>query len=136
MQTSHPRRWGPRSLSYWLVLSIALGIIYVGARFLVDPAAGATGFGVPFANAHDFPYGRVKGIRDIFAGLALIPLLVARMRRAAAWVFTSAIVVPATDFLVVLSTNGRSDTFHLLVHGLTAVYMLFTSFLLFKPRQS
>jgi Domain of unknown function (DUF4267) len=136
MQTSHPQIWGPRSLSYWLVLPIALGIIYVGARFIVDPAAGATGFGVPFANDHDFPYARIKGIRDIFSGLALLSLLVSRMHKATAWVFTSAIVVPASDFLVVLSTNGPSDTFHLLVHGLTAAYMLFTSFLLFKHYQS
>jgi hypothetical protein len=84
MQTSNAQIWGPRSLSYWLIWPIALGIIYVGA----------------------------------------------------AWVFTSAIVVPATDFLVVPSTNGRSDTFHLLVHALTAVYMLITSFLLFKHQQS
>jgi Domain of unknown function (DUF4267) len=136
MQSSNPQIWGPRSLSYWLILPIALGIIYVGARFIVDPAVGGAGFGVPFANDHDIPYARIKGIRDIFAGLALLPLLMARMRKAAAWVFTSAIVVPATDFLIVLSTNGPSDTSHLLVHGLITVYMLFTSFLLFKHHQS
>lgn len=136
MQTSNVQSWGPRSLSWWLTLLIALGIIFIGARFIVDPAVGATGFGIPFANNRDFPYARIKGIRDIFSGLVLLPLLIARMRTAAAWVFTSAILVPATDFAIVLSTNGPSDISHLLAHGLTGVYIAFTSFLLFKHHQS
>ena len=126
------QQWGIRSISFWMTLLIALGIIFVGARFIVSPNAGAVGFGIPFTSNGDLPFGRIKGIRDIFSGLALLPLLMLRMRRATAWVFTSAIIVPATDFLVVLSTNGASDISHLLVHGLTALYMAITSFLLFK----
>lgn len=132
MHTTNSPIWGPRSLSYWLTLLVALGIIYIGVRFIVDPVAGAGGFGVSFSSDRDFPYARIKGIRDIFSGLVLLPLLILRMRKAAAWVFTSAMVVPATDFLIILSTNGSADIQHLLIHGLTVVYMLFTSFLLFK----
>ena len=135
MQAINPQTWGTRNLSYWLTLLIALGIIYIGARFIINPNAGATGFGIPFATDHDFPYARIKGIRDIFSGVALLPLLILRMRRAAAWVFTSTIIVPATDFLIVLSTNGASDIQHLLIHGLTVVYMIFTSYLLFKHKK-
>jgi len=134
MQTTNPQTWGTRNLSYWLTLLIALGIIFIGARFIIDPQAGAMGFGIPFATDQDFPYGRIKGIRDIFSGVVLLPLLFLRMRRAAAWVFTSTIIVPATDFLIVLSTNGASDIQHLLIHGLTVVYMVFTGCLLFKNK--
>jgi len=35
------------SALFWLVVLIAVGIIFVGARFLVAPSAGAAGFGVP-----------------------------------------------------------------------------------------
>lgn len=115
-----------------MTLLIALGIIFIGARFIVSPNAGAAGYGIPFTSSDDLPFGRIKGIRDIFSGVALLPLLMLRMRRATAWVFTSALLVPATDFLIVLSTNGASDISHLLVHGLTALYMAITSFLLFK----
>jgi hypothetical protein len=31
----------------WLVGLIGVGIIFIGLRFLLDPAAGAIGFGVP-----------------------------------------------------------------------------------------
>jgi len=119
-----------------MTLLIALGIIYLGVRFIVDPTAGATAFGVAFTSDRDFAYARTKGIRDIFSGLALLPLLVLRMRKATAWVFTAACVIPATDCLIVFSANGPADVPHLLVHGLTAVYMILTSFLLFKHYHS
>ena len=135
MQTSNSQSWGAKSLSFWLTLLIALGIIFVGARFIIDPNAGAIGFGIPFATDHDYPFGRIKGIRDIFSGVVLLPLLFLRMKRATAWVLTAAIIVPATDALIVLATNGASDIQHLLIHGLTVVYMIVTSCLLFKEKK-
>lgn len=133
MKTIHEtQQWGIRSASFWMTLFIAVGIIFIGVRFIINPAVGAIGYGIPIINNDDLPFGRIKGIRDIFSGVALLPLLLLRMRRATAWVFTSAITVPAADFLIVLSTNGPSDISHLMIHGLTAVYMAITSFLLFK----
>ena len=131
-KTNETQQWGIRSVSFWMTLLIALGIIFIGARFIISPNAGATGFGIPFTSNNDLPFGRIKGIRDIFSGVVLLPLLMLRMRRATAWVFTSAMIVQATDFLIVLSTNGSSDISHLLIHGLTVAYMAITSFLLFK----
>lgn len=126
--------WGIRSVSFWSVLIIALGIIFIGIRFIIYPQVGAAGYGIPFIDGNDAAYGRIKGIRDIFSGIALLPFLVMRMRKAAAWVFTAAIVVPAFDFLMILSYNGSSDITHLLIHGITAVVMVITAVLLFaKP---
>lgn len=130
--TNEINPWGIHSVSFWMTTLIALGIIFVGARFIINPAAGAAGFGVPFSNGADLPYGRIKGIRDIFSGLVLLPLLLQRMRRATAWAFTTAIIIPATDCLIVLTTNGPTDMQHILIHGLTVAYMAITSFLLFK----
>jgi hypothetical protein len=59
-----------------------------------------------------------------------------RMRKAVAWVFTAAIFVPACDFLVILSYNGRSDLSHLLIHGITAVVMVTISVLLFFRQEN
>lgn len=126
--------WGIRSASFWMTLFVAAGIIFVGIRFIVSPQAGALGFGIPFSSEADIAFGRIKGIRDIFSGLVLLPLLFLGMRRAAAWAFTAAIIVPATDCLIILATNGPSDIQHLLVHGLTAIYMVITSFLLFRDK--
>jgi len=134
--TNEITTWGTRSVSFWMAMLIALGIIFVGARFIVNPSRAAIDFGIPISSANDIAFGRIKGIRDIFPGLALLPLLYLKMCRATAWVFTAAIVIPTVDCLVILATNGPSDVPHLLIHGLTAVYMAITSFLLFRIKHS
>lgn len=124
--------WGARSISYWITLTLALGIIYIGVRFIFLPLTGAHGYGIEIINTHDAVYGQIKGIRDIFSGLALLPLLWFRMRRATAMVFTVTIIVPVFDFLIILFYNGPQDVSHLLIHGLTAAVMIVNSFLLFR----
>lgn len=137
MKTTHEtQQWGIRSVSFWMVLPIALGIIFVGAAFIISPSFNAAGYGIHLTNSDDLPYGRIKGIRDIFSGIVLLLPLFFKMRKAAAWVFTAAIIIPATDCLIILGTNGPSDIQHLLLHGLTALYMIVTSFLLFKDNHS
>jgi hypothetical protein len=126
------QHWGMRSVSYWITLLIAAGIIFLGARFILQPELAAGSYGIPLSDHRDIAYGKIKGIRDIFSGLALLPFVLMHMRKAAAWVFTTAIVVPAADFLIVASTNGSSDLSHLLIHGITALVMIFNSFLLFR----
>ncbi|MEO6848993.1 MAG: DUF4267 domain-containing protein [Mucilaginibacter sp.] len=125
--------WGPRSASYWMTLFIAVGIIIVGVRFILLPRAGAAGFGIPLSSDADLAYGKIKGIRDIFSGLALLPLLFFRMKKATAFVFTAAIIVPVTDCFLVYLNNGPDLS--QLVHGITAVFMAITSFLLFMNTQ-
>jgi hypothetical protein len=134
--TNEIGQWGTRYVSFWMTLFVAVGIMFIGIRFLLNPTVAASGFGIPFSNANDVAFGRIKGIRDIFSGLALLPLLFFKMRGAAAWVFTAAIIIPATDCLIILTTNGPSDIQHMLIHGLTAIYMIITSFLLFRVKHS
>ncbi len=134
--TNEITKWGTRSVSFWMTMPIALGIIFVGVRFITKPTVAANDFGIPFSNIHDVAFGRIKGIRDIFSGVALLPLLFLRMPKATAWVFTAAIIIPVSDCLTVYATNGPSDIQHLLIHGLTAVYMMITSFLLFRVKHT
>jgi hypothetical protein len=126
--------WGIRSASYWMAMLVALGIIFVGIRFIAIPQTAAQAFGIPFSSTQDLVFGRIKGIRDIFSGIVLLPLLLLRMRTATAYVFTAAIIIPATDCLLVLLTNGL-DVPHMLIHGLTAAFMAITSFLLLNGKQ-
>jgi hypothetical protein len=128
--------WGVKSVSFWSVLIVAVGIIFIGVRFIIHPDVGAVGYGIPFENSNDAAYGKIKGIRDIFSGIVLLPLLWMRMRKAVAWVFTAAILVPACDFLIILSHNGGSDLSHLLIHGITAVVMVTISVLLFFRQEN
>jgi hypothetical protein len=126
------QHWGWGSVSYWMTLLLALGIIFVGVRFMAAPFTGAEGFGIGFADVHDAAYGRIKGIRDIFSGVVLLPLLWMRMRHATAWVFSTTIIIPMTDGLIVLANNGIQDVQHLLIHWGTVIVMAGTSVLLFR----
>lgn len=124
--------WGTRYLSFWLALIIALGIIFIGIRFIIAPQTGAAGFGISFTNINDAVYGQIKGVRDIFSGVLLLPFLWLRLRKATAIVFTTSIIVPASDFTIILLNNGWSDISHLLIHGWTFIVMIIISFLLFR----
>jgi hypothetical protein len=124
--------WGTRCLSFWLTLILALGIIFIGIRFIAAPQTGAAGFGISFTNMNDAVYGQIKGVRDIFSGVLLLVLLWLRLRKATAIVFTTSIIVPAGDFTIILSHNGPVDIGHLLIHGGTVVVMIITSVLLFR----
>ena len=44
------------SVLFWLVGSIAIGIIFIGARFIVAPQPAARDFGVPAPEGEQFAY--------------------------------------------------------------------------------
>jgi hypothetical protein len=130
-QIIHPA-WGTRSPSFWLTFFVAIGILFIGARFIVSPHAGALGYGIGLPDDKSVAYGYIKGIRDIFSGLIFLILLQIRAIRATAWLFGAAILIPAGDCLIVFISNGGGDQAHLWIHGGTAIYMIFTDVLLFR----
>jgi hypothetical protein len=135
MKTQHINFWGPRSASYWLTAVAAASIIFLGIRFILAPNVGAEGFGIPLAHTKEaIAYGRIKGIRDIFSGLVVLAFLIPRQPRATAFAFGAAVIIPVSDCLTVLAVNGIQDVTHLLIHGLTSVYMIITTFLLFRAK--
>jgi hypothetical protein len=133
MKTQQVNFWGPRSASYWLTALVAVGIILLGLRFMLAPNAGADGFGIPLPHTSEaIAYGWIKGIRDIYSGIVVLIFLILRKPRATAFAFGAAVIIPVSDFFTVLSINGAKDVSHLLIHGITAVYMIVTTIFLFK----
>ena len=128
--------WGTHSLSWWLTLTIALGISFIGIRYMIDPKPASDGFGLPLPEDKTALYGSIKGIRDRFSGLVLLYLLWLKNARITAYIFTVAIIIPITDCLVILSANGPGDTLHLWIHGGTAIYCVLISILLFRENRS
>jgi len=135
MKTQQINFWGPGSASYWLTMVVAVGIIFIGLRFILAPNVGADGFGVALPHTYNaVGYAYAKGIRDIYSGIILMIFLILRKASATAIVFSAAIIIPASDFLTILSVNGVKDITHLLIHGGTAVYMMITSIFLFTAK--
>ena len=95
-------------IGYVLAGLTAVGIIFIGARFLLAPGTAAAGFGI--AAWHDGgkadPYLSVKGVRDIASGLIAVILLAARMPHVLGWFELAASTIPIGDAIIVLRING------------------------------
>ena len=77
-----------------------IGIIFIGARFFFIPVEAEHAFGIHVtADNHSFHY--IKGIRDIFSGIILLALLLAKEYRALGLMLLCAVIIPAADFLIV-----------------------------------
>ncbi len=136
MKTQSIKSWGMHSVSYWLTLLVAIGIIFIGIRFLVAPFTAADGYGIPLYPDASPGVGYAKGIRDVYSGIILLVFLALRKARVTAILFSIATLIPVTDFCIILSKNGFGDTVHLLIHGCTAIYMILVSYMLFKVKSS
>jgi hypothetical protein len=111
---------------------IGLGIIFIGARFLLAPEVAAAGFGLPASAAGDAgAYLSTKGVRDIASGLFVLALLATRQTRALGLVLLVASLIPLGDMAVVLARGGPpSIAFG--VHGGTAITVLLDAYLLLE----
>jgi hypothetical protein len=121
------------SVLFWLVALLAVGIIFIGARFIVAPLAGADGFGVPADGTQTPAYLWAKGTRDIVSGLFLIVFLWLKVSRRvfAALIFVASLI-PLGDMLNVYMNIGVRNVSALLIHGGTALFMLILATLLLR----
>jgi len=119
------------SILFWLVALIAVGIIFIGARFLVLPLPAAEAFGVPAEGTRTLAYLWAKGTRDIVSGLLVIALLWLRVGRRVLAVFIGvAALIPIGDFINVYLNVGANNPMALAIHGGTAVFMFVLAALL------
>jgi len=128
--SKYATRWGFGSVSFWLALVVALGIIYIGLNGMLHPEAAAAGFGIPLHHADDFAFVRIKAVRDIVSGLLVIAFLLLKKLRELSILFLILTLIPIGDFLLVLLT-GDHQIMHLSIHGGTAIYMLIVGSLLY-----
>jgi hypothetical protein len=98
-----------RTLTRGLSLLLGLGMVFIGARFLLAPRAGAEGFGVflPPADAN-YAFHYAKGIRDVFSGLLLALFAGLGYDRALAWVTLLGALIPCVDLSIVLAQPAAS----------------------------
>jgi hypothetical protein len=121
------------SVLFWLVALIAIGIVFIGARFIVTPLPAARDFGVPAAETEKFTYMWAKGTRDIVSGLLVIGLLCLKVDSGvlAAFLFIASLI-PLGDLLNVYVHVRTSNIPALMIHGGTAVFMCVLASLLLR----
>ena len=111
---------------------LALGIVLMGSRYLLDPKPAAAGFGIPGAlgdTAPDRAWLAVKAARDIAIGIAIAALLIDGARQPLAYLMIATSLIPIADGTIVLRAGGpRAIAYG--VHWTTAALMLTVAVLL------
>ncbi|MFD5300846.1 DUF4267 domain-containing protein [Streptomyces mutabilis] len=116
--------------AYFLAAVLDLFVLFIGARFLLQPRAAAAGYGVPATRGGEVAYLTVKGLRDGTFGIMGLALLIFAGARAEAWFMLSVALAPLGDTLIVLRHGGtKAGAFG--IHFPTAVIVLISAGLLF-----
>ena len=131
LDTSELRR---TSALFWFTLVIPIGIIGVGINFILNPVGASAAYGVAINDPNSFPFMWIKGIRDIFSGLVVLPFLLKADRRTTATLFAISIVVPFGDGLVILRHLGFAPPIY--IHWGTALYMMIVAAFLLRKQNT
>jgi hypothetical protein len=117
--------------AYTLAVVLNLFCLFLGYRFLFQPASAAAGYGAPADPAGDAgAYLTIKGLRDGTLGVVGLALLAVAGAHAEAWFMLCAALVPFGDTLIVLR-NGGQKVVAFGIHFATAVVVLISAALLF-----
>ncbi|HEV2501297.1 MAG TPA: DUF4267 domain-containing protein [Terriglobia bacterium] len=114
-----------------LAALVAVGIIVIGCFYLVSPerVSGSFGLKPPASDADTRAWLRLKGIRDVASGLAVLTLMLTTDNRTVGIVLLVFAIIPFGDMSNILVSGGRKAT-ACSVHGLTCAVMLVVGLLL------
>ncbi|WP_298371957.1 DUF4267 domain-containing protein [uncultured Bradyrhizobium sp.] len=114
---------------HWFALGtgllLALGIIAIGTSYLASPTTATRSFGLPLPeNGPNIVWWlRLKGVRDIVAGLAVLAFMVFGAPREVGIILLVEAIIPIGDMLLILAAKGSTKS-AFGMHGLTAVIMV------------
>ena len=94
-----------RKISIAIAFLTGLGMIFIGARFLLAPETAEAGYGIHFNNLGDYSFHYIKGVRDVFSGLVICILVLTRQIKALGITLAVGTIIPVADMLLVLSKD-------------------------------
>lgn len=115
-------------LAIGLALFLALAIIAIGTQYLMNPRAATRSFGLPLpeSGANIVWWLRLKGVRDIASGLAVLAFMAWNTPLGVGIILLVEAVIPVGDMLVILGAKGSTKS-AFGMHGATAVLMVLTA---------
>jgi Domain of unknown function (DUF4267) len=114
-----------------LAALISVGVIFIGCFYLVSPerALGSFGLKPPASDADTRAWLRLKGIRDVVAGLVVLTMMLTADGRPLGIALLVLAVIPFGDMSIILGSGGsKSKAFS--IHGVTCAVMLVVGLLL------
>jgi Domain of unknown function (DUF4267) len=123
----------PNTLPLIIAALTAIGIIIIGCFYIASPerVTGSFGLKPPATDTDTRAWLRLKGIRDIASGLAVLTLMMATDSRTVGIVMIVFAVIPFGDMTNILASGGKKTT-AFSVHGLTCAVMLAAGLLLIR----
>ncbi|WP_213805679.1 DUF4267 domain-containing protein [Granulicella sp. dw_53] len=117
------------SLSVAALIAVAVSVI--GCLYLVSPQrmVGTFGLRLPSPDADTRAWLRLKGVRDVGCGLAVLILMLTVDKRSLGIALLALAIIPFGDMSVVLGSGG-SKLKAISIHGLTCAVMLVVGLLL------
>jgi hypothetical protein len=106
----------------WLVLAPAVALVLLGVVLILAPKMGAAIFGIP-AEGPALGYLPAIGLRDIAFGSYVLALAALSGRHAVGIVLAVTTLIPAGDLVLILAERGLSSPAHLLLHGVSGIYI-------------
>jgi Domain of unknown function (DUF4267) len=108
-----------------LAALVAVGIIVIGCFYLVSPEriSGTFGLKPPASDADTRAWLRLKGIRDLVAGLVVLTMMLIADRHSLGIAVLVLAIIPLGDMSIILGAGGsKARAFS--IHGLTCAVML------------
>ena len=114
-----------------LAALIGVGIIVIGCFYLLSPEriSGSFGLKPPAPDADTRAWLRLKGVRDVASGLAVLTMMLTTDARTVGMVLLVFAIIPFGDMSNILVSGGRKGT-AFSIHGVTCVVMLVVGLLL------
>jgi hypothetical protein len=108
-----------------LSVLVSLAIFVIGCFYVVSPerVLGSFGLNPPASDAATRSWLRLKGIRDIASGLAVLTVMLTTDSRTVGIILLVFAIIPFGDMSNILVSGGRKAT-ALSVHGVTCTMML------------
>jgi len=107
---------------------LAFAIIAIGTQYIASPRTATRSFGLPLpeAGTNITSWLRLKGVRDIVAGLVVLALAAWGAPKDVGLVLLVEAIIPVGDMLVILAGKGSSKS-AFGIHGVTALLMVLAS---------
>jgi hypothetical protein len=108
-----------------LAALVAVGIIVIGCFYLVSPEriSGTFGLKPPASDVDTRAWLRLKGIRDLVAGLVVLTMMLIADRHSLGIAILVLAIIPLGDMSIILGAGGsKARAFS--IHGLTCAVML------------
>jgi hypothetical protein len=116
-----------------LAVLVSAGIIVIGAFYVLAPERVLGGFGLrpPASDADTRAWLRLKGIRDIASGAAVLTLMLATGSRTVGIALLVFAMIPFGDMSNILGSRGRKVA-AFSIHGVTCAVMVVAGLLLIQ----